>query len=457
MKQSKSYEMDMCHGPIMSKLLVFSLPLMLSGVLQLLFNAADVIVVGQYVGSTALAAVGSTGSLINLLINLLIGLSVGANVVVARFYGAKEEEKVSQAVHTATLLSLVCSVVMVVVGIVLAEPLLTLMGTPDTVLGQAALYMRIYFAGLPVIMLYNFGSAILRAVGDTKRPMYFLVIAGVINVILNLIFVIVFHLGVAGVALATVISQCVSAALVMLCLIRSTSSIQLHLKKLRIHKEQLLAMIRVGLPAGLQGMVFSISNVLIQSSVNSFGDLAMAGNAAGSNIEGFIYTCMNAVYQACLSFTSQNYGAGQYKRIRKIRIQCLLLVTVVGMLLGAGALFGAPVLLRLYSTDPEVIQYGIMRMQIICLTYFTCGWMDVMVGTMRGIGYSLLPMVVSLAGACGLRVVWIFTIFQWKRSLQTLYISYPVSWVITAAVHILCFYIVSRKMPKNDMETAEAK
>lgn len=448
----KSYEMDMCHGPLLRKLLVFSLPVMLSGVLQLLFNAADIIVVGQYVGSTALAAVGSTGSLINLLINLLIGLSVGANVMVARYYGAHEEKLVSQTVHTAILLSLVSGIVMIFIGIALAEPLLRLMGTPDNVLDQAALYVRIYFAGMPVIMLYNFGSAILRAVGDTKRPMYFLLLAGILNVFMNLFFVIVFHMGVAGVALATVLSQCVSAGLVLLCLIRSNGSIKLHLKEMKIHKEPLLKMIRVGLPAGIQGSIFSISNVLIQSSVNSFGDIAMAGNAAASNIEGFIYTCMNAIYQAAISFTSQNYGAGQYRRIRKIMRSGVLIVTCVGLLLGGIAFLCAPVLLSIYNTDPQVIQYGMLRMEIICLTYFTCGIMDVMVGCLRGLGYSIMPMIVSLAGACGIRVLWIFTVFQWDRTLTMLYISYPVSWMITAAVHIICFLIIIRKVPNMDTE-----
>lgn len=446
----RSYEIDMCHGPLFGKILVFALPLMLSGVLQLLFNAADIVVVGQYVGSSALAAVGSTGSLINLLVNLLIGLSVGANVMVARYYGARQEQKVSQTVHTAIFLSLVSGLVMIAVGGVLAGPLLSLMGTPDTVLEQATVYVRIYFAGMPVIMLYNFGSAILRAVGDTKRPMYFLIIAGIANVLMNLLFVIVFRMGVAGVALATVLSQCISAVLVLLCLMRTDGCIKLTLKKLKIHKEPLLGMIKIGLPAGLQGSIFSISNVLIQSSVNSFGDLAMAGNAAAANIEGFIYTCMNALYQAAVSFTSQNYGGGQYRRIRKIMGSCVLIVSAVGFILGGLALLGAPLLLSIYSGDPQVIQYGIMRMEIICLTYFTCGMMDVMVGCLRGLGYSIMPMIVSLAGACGFRILWIFTAFAWERTLSMLYISYPISWTITFAVHMLCFLAVSRRLPKED-------
>lgn len=443
--------MDMCHGPIFSKVIVFALPLMLSGVLQLLFNAADIIVVGQYVGSTALAAVGATGSLTNLLLNLLMGLSVGSNVVVARFYGARDDEKVSQAVHTSILISVICGVVMVFIGVFLAEPLLIMMGTPENVLDGAAQYMRIYFAGVPVIMLYNFGSAVLRAVGDTKRPMYFLILAGVANVVMNLIFVIVFHMGVAGVALATVISQGIAAVLVLICLLRANGSIRLYFHRLKLHKEVLIEMVKVGLPAGLQGMLFNVSNVLIQSSINSFGDLAMAGNTAASNIEGFVGTCMNAVYQAALCFTSQNYGAGKYSRIRKIRNRCEVLTGSVGLGLGLLAFACGPVLLKLYATDPVVIEYGLLRMSIMCTTFFICGMMDCMVGCLRGIGYSFVPMLVSLAGACGFRLLWIFTVFQWFRSLEVLYLSYPISWAITGIAHTICFIVVSRKkLPRED-------
>lgn len=440
----------MCSGPILKKILIFSIPLMLSGVLQLLFNAADVIVVGRFAGSQSLAAVGSTTALINLLINIFIGLSVGANVVVARAYGGKRERDVSESVHTAIALSLVSGVLLIIMGLAFSRLLLEMMGTPDDVLDKAALYMRIYFAGMPVVMLYNFGSAILRAVGDTRRPLYYLSAAGVVNVLLNLFFVIYLHMDVAGVALATVISQVISAFLVLRALGQSEGGLKLELKKIKIHKNKMFQIFKIGLPAGMQGAIFSISNVLIQSSVNSFGSVAMAGNAASANIEGFVYNAMNAVYQTNLSFTSQNMGGKKYTRITKIMFTCLGTVTAVGMLLGFGAYAFGGELLRIYSTDPEVIQFGMLRMSIIATTYFACGWMDTMVGSLRGIGYSVLPMIVSLTGACGLRILWIFTIFSQHRTLASLYISYPVSWVITAGAHLICYFIITRKMPKKD-------
>lgn len=332
----RTYEMDMCSGPILSKILAFALPLMLSGILQLLFNAADIVVVGRFAGSEALAAVGSTSSLINLIINMFIGLSIGANVVAARSYGARDAEAVSETVHTAVFSALVGGVILIFAGILLARPMLTLMGTPDDVIDQSALYMQIYFIGMPAFMLYNFGAAILRAIGDTKRPLYFLTLAGVVNVVFNLIFVIVFKMGVAGVALATIISQIISAALITLCLIKTEGPCHLDIKQLKFHKKSLMEMLRIGLPAGLQGTIFNISNVLIQSSVNSFGSLVMAGNTAASNIEGFVYTAMNAVYQTSLSFTSQNMGAKEFKRVDKVLVQCLLVVAVVGIVLGNG-------------------------------------------------------------------------------------------------------------------------
>ncbi|MFR1831700.1 MAG: MATE family efflux transporter [Lachnospiraceae bacterium] len=447
----KSYEMDMCSGPILGKVLVFALPLMLSGVLQLLFNAADVIVVGRFAGSQSLAAVGSTSSLINLLINLFIGLSVGVNVLVAKYYGAKDEKEVSLTVHTAITTSLISGFLLIAVGVGASRPLLLMMGTPEDVIEKSVLYMRIYFAGMPVVMLYNFGSAILRAIGDTKRPLYYLLAAGVVNVILNLFFVISLNMDVAGVALATVISQCISAGLIIRCLAKSEGGLRLHLKKLRIDKRKLGQITRIGLPAGMQGAIFSISNVLIQSSVNSFGSTVMAGNTAASNIEGFVYTAMNAVYQSNLSFTSQNVGGKKFGRLNKILFVCLGVVTATGMLLGFGAIGGARGLLGIYSSDPEVISYGMKRLLIICSTYFICGWMDTVVGSLRGMGYSMLPMVVSLTGACLFRVVWIFTVFSRFHSLTVLYISYPISWIITAAAHLLCYFRLRKKFPKGNV------
>lgn len=447
--KAKSYEIDMCSGPLLGKIFRFAIPLMFSGILQLLFNAADIVVVGRFAGHQALAAVGSTGSLINLLINVFIGLSVGTNVLVANYMGSRQEKAVSETVHTSILLSVVCGIFLVFLGVLLAKPLLTLMGTPGDVLDQAALYMRIYFVGMPATMLYNFGAAILRAQGDTQRPLYFLFVAGVINVGLNLIFVICFHMGVAGVATATVASQCVSALLVARCLMREEGFCRLELHKLKIHKSRLLLMLRIGLPAGMQGAIFSISNVLIQSSINSFGSVAMAGSTAASNIEGFVYTSMNAFHQTAVSFTSQNFGAGKKERINKVLILCQASVFLVGAVMGNLAYLFGDKLLLIYSSDPEVIRLGMLRLQIICTVYFICGMMDVMVGSLRGLGYSVMPMIVSLAGACGLRVIWIFTVFQWFRSLQVLYLSYPVSWLITALAHLGCYIYVKKKLDKN--------
>lgn len=453
-KSSKSYEMDLCTGALLPKILLFSLPVMLTGILQLLYNAADIVVVGRYVGSTALAAVGSTGSLINLIINLFMGLSVGASVIVAQRFGAGDQTGVGDTVHTSMTVAGISGVAVGIFGVLMAKPLLRLMGTPDDVLDQAALYLRIYFAGVPGFMVYNFGAAVLRAVGDTRRPLYFLTISGLVNVGLNLLFVIVFHMGVAGVAWATIISQYLSAVLVLFCMIRSDGATHLDLRRLRIVKRDLLAIARVGLPAGLQGSLFSISNVLIQSGVNSFGSVTMAGNAAAANIEGFVYTSMNAVYQAAVTFTSQNVGARQYDRVRRITALCAVIVSVVGLATGWLAYAFAPQLLRLYSSDPQVIPMGVLRMKTICTTYFLCGLMDMLVGVMRGMGYSILPMIVSLAGACGLRIVWIYTLFAWNHSLEVLYLSYPVSWAVTALIHFICYLVAYRRMQRRAAQEA---
>lgn len=449
-KNAKKYEIDMCSGPLFGKILLFYIPLMLSGILQLLFNAADIVVVGRFVGSEALAAVGSTSSLINLLVNVFIGLSVGANVLAARFFGAGKKEELSDMVHTAIATSLVSGIFLIFLGVLLARPALLLMETPENVIDQAVLYMRIYFIGMPATMAYNFGSAILRAAGDTKRPLYYLFAAGVVNVVLNLFFVIVCGLGVAGVAIATVISQVISAALVIRCLALSDSDYKLDLRRLRIVPDKLLRMVQIGVPAGLQGALFSVSNVLIQSSVNSFGSVAMAGNTAASNIEGFVYTSMNAFHQTAISFTGQNYGARNYKRIGRILLICQLLVIAVGLLFGNAAYLLGDKLLLLYSSEPEVITYGLLRMSIICTTYCLCGMMDVMVGSLRGMGYSVMPMLVSLTGACLFRILWIYTVFREIPTLQCLYWSYPVSWGLTFLAHLLCFVVVYRKLLKTE-------
>ena len=447
----KTYSMDMCNGAILSKLLRFTLPLMCSSILQLLFNAADVVVVGRFCGDHSLAAVGSTTSLINLLTNLFIGLSVGANVLVARFFGAKDDKKVEDTVHTAIALSLVSGFILTILGTIFTKQILIWMQTPDEVLGLATTYLRIYFCGMIAVMLYNFCSSILRAVGDTKRPLYYLIFSGIINVVLNLFFVIVCNLNVAGVGLATIISQFISAGLIVRCMMKEKACYQLKLRKIRFSGRYVLKILQIGLPAGLQGTIFSLSNVVIQSSVNSFGSTIMAGNAAAANIEGFVYVAMNAFHQAAVSFVGQNVGAEKYDRVKKIAIRTLLCVVVTGLLLGNLAVLFGNELLTIYSSKQDVIGAGMVRLKMICGTYALCGMMDVMVGILRGLGYSVMPMIVSLIGACGLRLVWIFTIFKIPdyHTIEVLYASYPISWTITFVVHVICFWIVWRRKYKD--------
>ena len=445
-KKGQGYQIDMIHGPLAGKLLVFAIPLMLSSILQLLFNAADVIVVGRWSGKEALAAVGSNTSLINLMVNLFVGFSVGTNVVVARDLGAGREEDVRDSVHTSIALSLISGVALMGLGLLLSRQMLELMGSPEDVIGLAAVYLRIYFCGMPGNMLYNFGAAILRAQGDTKRPLYFLTAAGIINVILNLVFVIVFHMDVAGVALATIISQYVSAILVLLTLMRDKGPLRVDLRALRLDMKVVRRILQVGLPAGFQGMVFSISNVVIQSSINSFGSTVVAGSAASSNIEGFVYAGMNAFYQTALTFTSQNYGACECKRVDRIMGLCLLYSGLIGLVLGNLAyLFGYPLGSIYAPGQEEVIAQAVDRLSICCTTYFLCGLMDTQVGVLRGIGYSVVPMIVSLVGSCALRLLWVATIFQLNRTPEMLYLSYPVSWAITAATHFVFFLFIRKR------------
>ena len=442
------YDIDMLNGPVLPRLLSFALPLMLSSMLQLTFNAADVIVVGRFEGDAALAAVGAPGSLINLLVNLFLGLSVGANVVVAQCCGAGDYRQTGEAVHTAVALSLVGGVLVGVFGFLLAGPLLGLMSTPDEVLPLATSYMRIYFLGMPANMLYNFGAAILRAIGDTRRPLAYLTLAGVVNVALNLFFVIAFHMGVSGVALATIISQLISATLVTLCLIRTDGAIHLDVRRIRLHPDKVWRIARVGLPAGLQGMVFSLSNVLIQSTVNSFGKSAVAGNTTASNLEGYIYVAMNSIHQGAITFTGQNVGAKKYDRISKVCAASLVAVTGIGLALGGFLMLAKGWLFRIYTNDDAVIAAAGLRSGIIAPTYFLCGMMEVMVGLLRGMGSSVTPMVVSILGACVLRIVWILTIFPLNPTLPTLYLSYPVSWLITFAAHTVCYVVIKNKKYK---------
>ena len=447
----------MCSGPIVSRMLLFTGPLVLSSVLQLLFNAADVVVVGKYAGDNSLAAVGSVGPLINLFVALFMGLSIGSNVLASRAYGSRNDLQMTKTVHTSMLVSLISGIILAVMGFLFTRQILVWMNSPAETLPLASLYLKIYFLGMPASMVYNFGSAILRAVGDTRRPMYYLTIAGVINVILNLVFVISLKMDVAGVATATVISQVISAVLVVICLMRESGSLRLDPRRLHIDKDILLKIIRIGLPASFQGMLFSLSNVIIQSSVNSFGATVVAGNSAAQNIEGFVYVSMNAFYQACISFVSANVGARRNDRINKILVRAEVCVIVTGMLLGGYAYLDAHRLISLYTNSEAVVAAGKIRMMYVSLPYFLCGMMDVMVGALRGLGYAILPMIVSLVGACGLRLLWIFTLFQTPRFHETrfLYITYPVSWTVTFLIHVVCYIIVKKKFDRTHSKDSD--
>ena len=426
-----SYEIDMVNGPLFGKILRFSIPLMLSGILQLLFNAADIIVVGQFTGSHAMAAVGSTGSLNNLIINIFIGLSTGSSVLMAMYYGARDRENIDDLVHTSILLAIVSGAVLIVVGIALAGPLLLLMGTPDDVLPLAELYMRIVFCGMPALMIYNFGSGILRAV---------------INVVLNLFFVIAFGMGVAGVALATIISQYISALLVLRCLIHTDSAYKLTLSRLRISKEKFVQIVRIGLPAGVSGAVFSISNVLIQSSVNSFGSITMAGNAAAQNIEGFIYTAMNSLYQASINFTSQNFGAGKYDRCRKVFRLCMIYSMAITAVMSIVFLSASRFFASIFTSDEAVLEYALIRMWIVLSLKFIAATYEVGGAAMQGIGHSLTPALLTVFGTCIFRLVWAYTVCRAHPGFVTLLSVYPVSWVLTGAAVLIAYFTVRKKV-----------
>lgn len=445
--------MDMCSGPVLRKMLAFAVPLVCSSVLQLLFNAADIVVVGRFAGDNSLAAVGSNASLINLLTNLFIGLSIGSNVLTGNFYGARSEKDLSETVHTSMLLSIFSGVFLAVGGFLCARRILVWMQAPPEVLDLATIYLKIYFLGMPATMVYNFGSAILRAVGDTKRPLFYLTGAGVINIVLNMFFVIVLHMDVAGVAAATVISQCVSAAFIVRCLMKEESGIRLILSELHIHKDKWIRILKIGLPAGFQGIIFSLSNVMIQSSINIFGATVVAGNSAAANIEGFVYVSMNAFHQATISFTSQNMGAGKHERINRILFSGQACAIFVGLVLGNACVFFGRPLLGIYSSNPEVIDAGMVRLFIISTPYALAGMMDVMVAALRGIGYSILPMIVSLIGVCGFRIVWLATIFQMEafHNVRTIYISYPISWIMTTIAHVLCFIWARRRIQRREI------
>lgn len=444
--KTSKYEIDMCNGSILDKLVSFSIPLMLSGILQLLFNAVDIIVVGQFTGNEALAAVGSTTALINVFVNLFIGISLGASVLAARFYATGQEKEMTETVHTSITLALISGIAMGIIGVIAAKGALELMDTPDNVLNLSTLYMRIYFMGMPFFMLYNYGAAILRAVGDTKRPLLFLIISGATNVVLNLLLVIQFHLGVAGVAIATVISQCISCILVLRCLYLSDGSYQLRFNKLGMKTRYVKQIFQIGIPAGIQSTIINFSNVLLQSSVNSFGSVAMAGYTAANNILGFLYVSVNSITQACMSFTSQNYGVRKFKRMDKVLLECLGLTVIVALVLGGGSyLFGAE-LMHIYTKSTKVIECGVDIMLYTTVTYFLCGIMDLLPGALRGMGHSTVPMILSVIGTVGTRIVWIYVIFPCHRSLDFLFISYPVSWLLTIVMQVICFYFVHKKV-----------
>ena len=443
--KTSKYEIDMCNGSIMDKLISFSLPLMLSSILQLMFNAVDIIVVGRFSSSQALAAVGATTALINIFTNLFIGISLGANVLAARYLAAGRDKEMSESVHTAITLALISGVIMAFVGVAMSRTALELMATPGDVINLSAVYMRIYFMGMPFFMLYNYGAAILRAVGDTKRPLVFLIAAGLTNVVLDLLLVIVIPLGVAGVAIGTVASQMISSILVLRCLYKSEGSYQLRFSKLKIRWVYLKRIFQVGIPAGIQSTVINFSNALLQSSVNSFGSTAMAGYTAANNILGFLYAAVNAVTQACMSFTSQNYSVGKQKRMDRVLLDCMLLSAGVSAVIGVGAYVFGSQILRIYNTEPEVIQCGLEILSITTVPYFLCGIMDLIPGALRGMGHSAVPMVLSVIGTVGTRIVWIYGFFPQHRSLHFLFISYPGSWIITIAMQAVCFWFVRKK------------
>ena len=458
MLKKRQYEMDMTQGALLPKIIRFAVPLMLTGVLQLFYNAADVVIVGRFAGSTALAAVSSTGALINLIVNVFMGLSLGASVLVGQSYGAGKYKDVNDVVHTTIGMALVCGAIVTVLGVCFGKPILAMMDTPADVLELSSLYVIIYFSGSIFNLVFNFGAAILRAVGDTRRPMYYLILSGLVNVILNMIFVIGFHMSVAGVALATVISQVISAVLVVICLMRTHGAIHLDWRKLRIRRDFALKLIKIGLPAGLQGAIFSFSNVLIQSSVNSFGANAMAGNGAAANIEGFVYTAMNAFYTTALTFTSQNLGARKTERLGRIMWTCQACVFLFGFVLGMLVYSFRVPLLSIYCTEWEVVEMGMKRNQIMLTTYFIAGMMDVLVGALRGMGNSFVPMIVSVLGVCAFRVLWIFTVFAAYRSLTVLYLSYPISWAITGTAHLISYLVtknkITRRIQAEDLQKA---
>lgn len=441
--------LDMTTGPFFKKILIFSVPLMLTGLLQLIYNAADVMVVGRFAGSASLAAVGSTSSLVNLIINLFIGLSTGAGVITARHIGAAEGEKTHRSVHTAMAISVVSGFAVGIFGFLLSGTFLKLMGTPDDVLSLASLYLKIYFLGAPGSLVYNFGASIVRATGDTKRPLFILSFSGLINVVLNLILVIFFHMDVAGVAIATIVSQYISAALIVVRLTHLENVCRLRLSKLKVYKEELISILKIGMPAGIQSSLFSFSNVLIQSTINTFGSVTMAGNTAAQNADAIIYTCCNAVSQTAMTFASQNIGAKKHQNLRKVYFMCLGLTLGISFILGTIGLAFPEQLVGIFTTDPQVVEIGKTRIYIMMSTYFLCGLMDASGCQIRGMGKSLEPMLITLLGACGLRILWLYTGYPLNKTLWNLYLSYPISWAVTFIALFICYFIFEKRVKRE--------
>ena len=447
----KRYALDMTNGPFLKKILIFSVPLILTGLLQLAYNTADIVVVGRFVGKEALAAVGSTGSLVNLFLNVFLGLSMGSGVMVARHIGENDDKKIHDCVHTAMLLSVVCGFLVGILGFFTSEGMLRLMNAPEDVIELASLYLKIYFLGSPGLLAYNFGASVVRSTGDTKRPLYILTFSGLINVVLNLVLIIVFGLGVSGVAIATIVSQYVSAVLIILYLLKMPNSCRLILSKLRFEKAELKSILRLGLPAGIQNSLFSVSNVVIQSTVNSFGSIAMAGIAAGSNYDSYIYTCTNAIAQTTMTFTSQNMGARKYSNIGRVYRHCLILAMIIGVSMGIfGCFFGEPIV-ALFSDDAEVIKIGADRMLLILPFFFFCSLMDVAASQIRGMGKSFEPTIVSLLGACGIRILWIYLVLPLNNTLMFLYWAYPVSWLLTFLAQFVMYFILKNQMKRQGL------
>lgn len=440
----------MIEGPLFGKIIKFVLPLIATSILQLLYNAADIVVVGQFSGEKALAAVGATGALITLIFNVFTGLGNGASVCAANAIGARDDGRVKRYVHTSIMVALIGGIITMVVGIFLAKPMLILMQTPEDVIDLSTLYMRIFFLGAPANLIFNFVAGLLRASGDTKRPLYILSLSGIANVAFNMLFVIVFHMSVDGVAIATIISQYISAVLIMRHIMKLDSNLKFIMKDMKIHKREFIDVLRVGLPSGFQGMMFSISNVMVQSSVNSLGTVVVAGNTAAGNIEGFIWASMNTLHQAAQTFTSQNLGAGKIERSKRVLGSSLIIVTFVGVVMGIVANMFNAELLSLYAPGkPDVIAAGINRMHVVAATYFLCGIMDAFSGTLRGLQYSISQMLISLISVCGFRIIWLSTVFKAEPTALNIYLTYPISWILAILAFIVCYAVAYKRTKKK--------